>query len=137
MRSRLWFLAGLFSREKAGRKPASLCSIWPRVAWRSFRTVWRAGRGPIGARLLMNFGKSGVIERYIYRPIYKLYIFIFIKKPRPAAERKKDFRKLARQLASLGWISQGYAQNRGPGAGGPFFPWTRKVKGKNVSVALS
>ena len=91
----------------------------------------------MGARRLMNCGKSGVIERYIYRPIDRLYILIFMKKTRPTAERKRDFRKLARQLASLGWISEGYAQNRGPGAGGPCFQWTRKVKGKTVSVALS
>jgi hypothetical protein len=60
-----------------------------------------------------------------------------MKKPRPPAERKQQFRQLARQLASLGWISEGYAQNRGPGAGGPCYQWTRKVKGKTVSVALS
>ena len=28
-------------------------------------------------------------------------------------------------------------QDRGPGAGGPHFQWTRKAKGKTVSVALS
>jgi len=60
-----------------------------------------------------------------------------MKKPPLPVERKEAFRKLARQLASLGWISEGYAQNRGPGAGGPCFQWTRKVKGKTVSVALS
>jgi len=60
-----------------------------------------------------------------------------VKKPRRPAERKKEFGKLARQLACLGWISEGYVQNRGPGAGGPCFQWTRKVKGKTVSVALS
>ncbi len=60
-----------------------------------------------------------------------------MKKPRRPAERKKEFGKLARQLACLGWISEGYVQNRGPGAGGPCFQWTRKVKGKTVSVALS
>ena len=60
-----------------------------------------------------------------------------MKTTRPSGERKRNFRKLARQLASLGWISEGYAQNRGPGAGGPCFQWTRKVKGKTVSVALS
>ena len=37
----------------------------------------------------------------------------------------------------MGWMSEGYAQNRGLGAGGPCFQWTRKVKGKTVSVALS
>ena len=60
-----------------------------------------------------------------------------MKKTRSPAERKKQFEKLARQLASTGWISEGYAQNRGPGAGGPCFQWTRKVKGKTLSVALS
>jgi len=40
-------------------------------------------------------------------------------------------------LADVGWISQGYVQDRGPGAGGPCYQWTRKVKGKTVSVALS
>jgi hypothetical protein len=40
-------------------------------------------------------------------------------------------------LAALGWISQGYVQDRGPGAGGPCYQWTRKIKGKTVSVALS
>ena len=28
-------------------------------------------------------------------------------------------------------------QDRGPGAGGPHYQWTRKVKGKTLSVALS
>lgn len=37
----------------------------------------------------------------------------------------------------MGWINEGYAQDRGPGAGGPCYQWTRKVKGKTVSVALS
>src|SRR3954470_3204964 len=58
-------------------------------------------------------------------------------KTRTSAERKRLFGNLAAQLASLEWISEGYAQNRGRGAGGPCFQWTRKVKGKTVSVALS
>ena len=41
------------------------------------------------------------------------------------------------RLKDIGWISQGYVQDRGPGAGGPCYQWTRKVKGKTVSVALS
>ena len=45
--------------------------------------------------------------------------------------------RLRRRLAQIGWISEGYAQDRGPGAGGPCFQWTRKVKSKTVSVALS
>ena len=62
-----------------------------------------------------------------------------VKKKRAGAspDRRKTLRELSRQLASTGWISQGYVQDRGPGAGGPCYPWTRKVKGKTVSVALS
>ena len=44
---------------------------------------------------------------------------------------------MARQLSALGWISEGYVQDRGPGAGGPCYQWTRKVRKKTVSVALS
>jgi hypothetical protein len=47
------------------------------------------------------------------------------------------YARLRGQLAQTGWISQGYVQDRGPGAGGPCYQWTRKVKGKTVSVALS
>ena len=48
-----------------------------------------------------------------------------------------EYLRLRARLARLGWISQGYVQDRGPGAGGPCYQWTRKVKGKTVSVALS
>ena len=44
---------------------------------------------------------------------------------------------LRARLKDIGWISQGYVQDRGPGAGGPCYQWTRKVKGKTLSVALS
>jgi len=54
-----------------------------------------------------------------------------------SASRQKQYARLRAQLAHLGWISQGYVQDRGPGAGGPCYPWTRKVKGKTVCVALS
>ena len=47
------------------------------------------------------------------------------------------YARLAGQLATLGWISEGYVQDRGPGAGGPCYQWTRKVRKKTVSVALS
>jgi len=49
----------------------------------------------------------------------------------------KDYQQLRQRLGKVGWISQGYVQDRGPGAGGPCYQWTRKVKGKTVSVALS
>src|SRR3989442_13172437 len=47
------------------------------------------------------------------------------------------YERLRTRLGRLGWISQGYVQDRGPGAGGPCYQWTRKVKAKTVSVALS
>jgi hypothetical protein len=49
----------------------------------------------------------------------------------------EHYARLREQLARTGWISEGYVQDRGPGAGGPCYQWTRKVKGKTVSVALS
>jgi len=51
--------------------------------------------------------------------------------------RQKEYARLRAQLAHVGWISEGYVQERGPGAGGACYPWTRKVKGKTVCVALS
>ena len=48
-----------------------------------------------------------------------------------------QYARLRAHLTKVGWISQGYVQNRGPGAGGPCYQWTRKVRGKTVSVALS
>jgi hypothetical protein len=53
------------------------------------------------------------------------------------SQAKATYARLARRLASVGWISEGYVQDRGPGAGGPHYQWTRKVRGKTVSVALS
>jgi cyclopropane fatty-acyl-phospholipid synthase-like methyltransferase len=58
-------------------------------------------------------------------------------KTTPVARWETQYARLRRQLAGCGWISEGYVQNRGPGAGGPCYQWTRKVKGKTVSVALS
>lgn len=53
------------------------------------------------------------------------------------SEIKTEYAQLRARLVRAGWISQGYAQDRGRGAGGPCYQWTRKVKGKTVSVALS
>ena len=50
---------------------------------------------------------------------------------------KAQYDRLRAPLAHVGWISDGYVQDRGPGAGGPHYQWTRKVKAKTVSVALS
>ena len=53
------------------------------------------------------------------------------------SQLKSQYDLLRQQLSQVGWISEGYVQDRGPGAGGPCYQWTRKVKGKTVSVALS
>lgn len=55
----------------------------------------------------------------------------------PPKERQRRYAALAKKLSTIGWISEGYVQDRGPGAGGPHYQWTRKVRGKTVSVALS
>ena len=60
-----------------------------------------------------------------------------MKKTPGPEELHREFAALAGELATLGWISHGYAQDRGPGAGGPCYQWTRKEKGKTVSVAMS
>lgn len=56
---------------------------------------------------------------------------------RSLAQWQAQYDRLRGQLAQVGWISEGYVQDRGPGAGGPCYQWTRKVRGKTVSVALS
>ncbi len=53
------------------------------------------------------------------------------------SEYQAQYACLRARLKDVGWISEGYAQDRGPGAGGPCYQWTRKVKGKTISVALS
>jgi len=53
------------------------------------------------------------------------------------AQWEAQYIRLRDRFKDLGWISEGYVQNRGPGAGGPCYQWTRKVRGKTLSVALS
>jgi cyclopropane fatty-acyl-phospholipid synthase-like methyltransferase len=55
----------------------------------------------------------------------------------PLEQWQAQYAQLRQGLTKVGWISEGYVQDRGPGAGGPCYQWTRKVKGKTVSVALS
>jgi len=59
------------------------------------------------------------------------------EKKENGAAAQTTYARLREQLGQTGWISEGYVQDRGPGAGGPCYQWTRKVKGKTVSVALS
>ena len=67
----------------------------------------------------------------------QLSFFVKENKVPTLSELKATYAQLRQDLSSVGWISEGYAQNRGPGAGGPCYQWTRKVKGKTVSLALS
>ena len=48
-----------------------------------------------------------------------------------------QYRQLQRQLARLGYLSQGSVFERSPGQQGSRYVWTRKVKAKTVTVALS
>jgi hypothetical protein len=47
------------------------------------------------------------------------------------------YRQLQRRLAQMGYISQGSVFERGPGQQGSRYVWTRKVRAKTVTVALS
>ena len=58
-------------------------------------------------------------------------------KKAPPSSRQRQYARLCAQLADPGWISEGYVQDRGATGGSPAYPWTRKVKGKTVCVALS
>jgi cyclopropane fatty-acyl-phospholipid synthase-like methyltransferase len=69
-----------------------------------------------------------------------IHVTLFFMPPQKmssSSSRQKEYARLRDQLAHTGWISQGYVQDRGPGAGGACYPWTRKVKGKTICVALS
>lgn len=47
------------------------------------------------------------------------------------------YRRLQRRLARIGFLSQGSVFQRAPGQQGSRYVWTRKVKAKTVTVALS
>src|SRR6266545_1673355 len=65
----------------------------------------------------------------------RLLDFLFMEMD--LAKVRAEHARLQQRLAQIGSISHGYVQNRGPGAGGPCYQWTRKEKGKTISVALS
>ena len=54
-----------------------------------------------------------------------------------AAPVSTRFRQLQRQLTQIGYLSQGSVFERRPGQQGSRYVWTRKVKAKTVTVALS
>ena len=115
-------------------------SNWQRVWERTWPRAL-AVREPSAARQGRQAGKKGVlgIGRYIYRLIDNSARLLCMATPKqtPLAQWEIQYAQLRRRLTAIGWISEGYVQNRGPGAGGPCYQWTRKVKGKTVSVALS
>jgi virulence-associated protein VapD len=49
----------------------------------------------------------------------------------------QQYRQLQRQLNHLGYVSQGSVFERAPGQQGSRYVWTRKVRAKTVTVALS
>ena len=53
------------------------------------------------------------------------------------AKPPPPYRQLQRQLAQLGYVSQGSVFERAPGQQGSRYVWTRKVRAKTVTVALS
>ena len=96
----------------------------------------------MGPKIERQGAKKGVlntIRRYIYRPIDSQAILLLMATShnRSSAQSDPQYARLREHLAKIGWISEGYVQNRGPGAGGPCYQWTRKIKGKTISVALS
>jgi virulence-associated protein VapD len=53
------------------------------------------------------------------------------------ASLPQPYRQLQRRLARLGYVSQGSVFERAPGQQGSCYVWTRKVRAKTVTVALS
>ena len=74
--------------------------------------------------------------------IYTYYIDIpqlsgFNEAMKTGASLPPPYRQLQRQLARLGYVSQGSVFERAPGQQGSRYVWTRKVRAKTVTVALS
>jgi virulence-associated protein VapD len=56
---------------------------------------------------------------------------------RPVQTVVPPYRQLQRQLTRIGYLSQGSVFERGPDQQGSRYVWTRKVRAKTVTVALS
>ena len=54
------------------------------------------------------------------------------------SELPANYRRLRTRLGQIGWVALGSALERKlPGQGGPRYQWSRRVKGKTITVALS
>ena len=72
-------------------------------------------------------------------PLDTAVTLLSMKKPEPSlAQLRRQYAQCRRQLAQIGYISQGSVQDRTERAGGGAgYQWTRKVAGKTVTVALT
>ena len=60
------------------------------------------------------------------------------KSPAPVAALQRDYQRLRQSLAQIGYISQGSVLDRSRLRPARFgYQWTRKVKGKTITVALT
>jgi hypothetical protein len=77
--------------------------------------------------------------QYIYCPIDSGVTLLFMKR---VSTRHRDplpasYRRLLGRLQRTGWVALGSLLERKlPGGGGPRYQWSRRVKGKTVTVAL-
>src|SRR5258705_6861110 len=86
--------------------------------------------------------KSGEVRCMHIVSIYTYHIdtqsFLrFNAKVKTAAHFPARYCHLQRQLTRMGYLSQGSVFKRAPGQQGSRYVWTRKVKAKTVTVALS
>ena len=57
---------------------------------------------------------------------------------RSSANWPAAYRRCQDQLSRLGWLALGSLVERNkPGQGGPRYQWSRRIKGKTITVALS
>lgn len=76
-------------------------------------------------------------SKYMYSLIDSGQLFGFNGVVKTTSRPPPQYRQLQRQLARLGYLSQGSVFERAPGQQGSRYVWTRKVKAKTVTVALS
>lgn len=61
-----------------------------------------------------------------------------MSKPQTTEGWDEEYERLRARLGQIGWLALGTLIERGlPGQGGPRYQWSRRAKGKTVTVALS